>query len=212
MRSTFTLPWAAAWIARETLPSLVNLQRRRVGFQSLLRPNIQAPPLHSKYENDQGDPVRTRLLKEHAQTILPGLLHYGDAISMAHSIETRHPFMDYRLVEWLFRLPTRFKLRQGETKWVLREYLRSHNQVAIGNRRDKKGYPTPVSQWLGAEQGREVEDLLINKRGLLQEWCHPAAIRNLLESNRKGVMGAEHQLYKLISTQMWLKTCVEGDR
>ena len=210
MQSTFSLPWAAAWMAREALPSLVDWRRRRIGFQSLLKPHVQAPPLHSKYANDMGDPVRARLLKEHAQTILPGLLHYGDAISMAHSIETRHPFMDYRLVEWLFRLPTRFKLRQGETKWVLREYLRSHNQVAIGNRRDKKGYPTPVAKWLGSDElGLEIENLLLDKRSILYEWCHPAAIRNLIEANRKGVMGSEHHLYKLISAQMWLSTCIE---
>lgn len=209
MGATFSLPWAVAWILRETMPSLVSLRRQRVGFQSLLRPGVEVPATR-KPSSGVGDPVRARLLEDHARTILPGLLHYGDAISMAHSIETRHPFMDYRLVEWLFRLPTRWKIHGAETKWVLREYLRQHNQVAIGNRRDKKGYPTPVGVWLASEQGKQVEGLLLNPRGLLHEWCDPRAVKELIERNRRGVMGAEHHLYKLMSTQMWLDTCIEG--
>lgn len=208
MHATFSLRWAAAWMLRETLPELMSWRRRRLGFQSLLRSGVEAPPPHEEAFSG-GDPVHSRLLEDHSRSILPGLLHYGDAISMAHSIETRHPFLDYRLVEWLFRLPTRWKLRDGETKWVLREFLRDHGQQAIGNRRDKKGYPTPVGDWLASEQGREIEHLLLDQRGLLHEWCEPAAIRNLIERNRRGVMGAGHHLYKLVSTQMWLATCIE---
>lgn len=210
MRATFSLRWAAAWMLRESWPGLVSWRRRRVGFQSLLRPGIVAPPACGMERGDRGDPVRARLLDDHARAILPGLLHYGDAISMAHSIESRHPFMDFRLVEWIFRLPTRWKLHDGETKWVLREYLRGHDQVAIGNRRDKKGYPTPVGDWLASEQGREIEALLLDRHSLLHEWCDPFAIKDLIERNRHGAMGAEHHLYKLVSTQMWLATCIEG--
>jgi asparagine synthase (glutamine-hydrolysing) len=210
MRTTFSLRWAAAWMLRESWPGLVSWRRRRVGFQALLRPGIEAPPARSIEPGGGRDPLRARLLDDHAQAILPGLLHYGDAISMAHSIEARHPFMDYRLVEWIFRLPTRWKLHDGETKWVLREYLRRHGQAAIGNRRDKKGYPTPVGDWLASEQGREVEALLMDGRSLLHEWCDPAAIRNLIDRNRHGAMAAEHHLYKLVSTQMWLSTCIDG--
>ena len=162
-------------------------------------------------ERRRTDPVRARLLEDHAQDILPGLLHYGDAISMAHSIEARHPFMDYRLVEWMFRLPTRWKLHDGETKWVLREYLRSHGQAAIGNRRDKKGYPTPVGAWLASKEGREIEALLLDRHSVLHEWCDPKGIRELIERNRNGAMAAEHHLYKLVSTQMWLSTCIDGE-
>lgn len=210
MRSTFSLRWAAAWMLRESWPGLVRWRRRRIGFQSLLREGIDVPPERGIAGERGRDPVRDRLLDDHARTILPGLLHYGDAISMAHSIESRHPFMDYRLVEWMFRLPTRWKLREGETKWVLREYLRSHGQAAIGNRRDKKGYPTPVGAWLASKQGREIEALLLDRHSLLHEWCDPKRIKDLIERNRQGVMGAEHHLYKLVSTQMWLTTCVDG--
>ena len=209
MRSSYSLRWTIAWLLREEFPELIDWHRRRIGFQSLLRPNVSLPASSLRFSSVSGDPVRSCLLEDHSKDILPGLLQYGDAISMAHSIESRHPFLDFRLVEWLFRLPTRWKLRNGEAKWILRDYLRRHDQEAIGNRRDKKGYPTPVGDWLASEQGREIEYLLLDRNNLLHEWCNPIAIKRLIEKNRRGFWGSEHHLYKLVSTQVWISKCIE---
>ena len=212
LRRTFSLRWALAWSARELSPALLRWHRRRVGFESLMRKSVKLPHLPEHLERKDDDPVRQRLLADHSLTILPGLLHYGDAISMAHGVEARNPFMDYRLVEWMFRLPTKLRFNQNETKWVLREFLRAHGQPLIGNRPDKKGYPTPVGRWLASEQGREVERLLLDRHSLLHQWCDPDKIKILIEQNRQGVMAAEHHLYKLVSTQLWLSECIEGGR
>lgn len=207
---TFSLRWTLAWSARELSPTLLRWHRRRVGFESLMRKGVELPRPPALLERSQSDPVRDRLLADHSQTLLPGLLHYGDAISMAHGVEARNPFMDYRLVEWMFRLPARLRFNRNETKWALREYLRAHGQGAIGDRPDKKGYPTPVGKWLASEKGGEIERLLSNQHSLLHQWCDPRKITRLIEQNRRGVIGAEHHLYKLLSTQIWLTECVEG--
>lgn len=209
LRRTFSLRWALAWAAREMSPSLLRWHRRRVGFESLMHPGIKLPsPPETPHQNG-GDPVRQRLLADHSLTILPGLLHYGDAISMAHSVEARNPFLDYRLVEWMFKLPNRLRFNRHETKWVLREYLRAHGQPAIGNRPDKKGYPTPVGKWLISER-REIEQLLLERPSPLHAWCDKSKVRRLIEQNARGVLAAEHHLYKLVSTQLWLNECIEG--
>jgi asparagine synthase (glutamine-hydrolysing) len=210
LRRTFSLRWALAWSARELSPNLLRWHRRRVGFESLMRKGVELPQLPEQLRRKVGNTVRQRLLADHSLTILPGLLHYGDAVSMAHGVEARNPFMDYRLVEWMFRLPTKLRFNQNETKWVLREYLRAHGQQSIGNRPDKKGYPTPVGKWLASEQGREIEHLLLDQHSLLHQWCDPDKIKTLIEQNRRGVMAAEHHLYKLVSTQLWLSECIEG--
>ena len=209
LRRTFSLPWALAWAAREMSPSLLSWHRRRVGFESLMHPGIKLPLPPETPPRNSGDPVRQRLLADHSLTILPGLLHYGDAISMAHSVEARNPFLDYRLVEWMFRLPNRLRFNRYETKWVLREYLRAHGQPAIGNRPDKKGYPTPVGKWLISERS-EIEQLLLEHPSPLRTWCDKSKVRRLIEQNARGVMAAEHHLYKLVSTQLWLNECIEG--
>lgn len=118
--------------------------------------------------------------------------------------------MDHRLVEWMFRLPARLRFHRNETKWVLREYLRAHGQQSIGDRADKQGYPTPVGKWLASEQGREAEHLLLDRHSLLNQWCDSGKVRRLIEQNRRGVMAAEHHLYKLLTTRIWLMECL-GD-
>lgn len=207
LSKTFSLRWVLAWMARELSPQLLRLHRRHVGFQSIMRKNIKLPPLPMHIDwND--DPVRQRLLMDHSSTILPGLLHYSDMISMAHGIEARQPFLDFRLVEWMFKLSAKLRYNQQESKWVLREYLRTSGQQVVGNRPDKQGYPTPIRKWLLSKQGVEIERLLLDPQSLLHQWCDPNKIRRLIEQNRKGVMAAEHHLYKLVSTQLWLNECI----
>jgi len=75
------------------------------------------------------------------------LLHWEDRNSMAHSIESRVPFLDYRLVEFIVGLPDRFKIRDGRTKAVLRSGLRRIVPDAILDRRDKLGFVTPEAVW-----------------------------------------------------------------
>lgn len=207
LHRTFTLRWALTWMARELSPTLLQWHRQRVGFQSLMHPDVKLPERPTESERGT-DLVRTRLQNDHAFNILPGLLHYGDAMSMAHGIESRNPFLDYRLVEWMFRLPPRLRFGHGETKWVLREYLRQNGQQAIGNRPDKKGYPTPIGEWLAGRQSAEVEAILLTKDSLLTKWCDWKKVRNLIQQNREGVMAAEHHLYKLLSTELWLQECL----
>ena len=54
----------------------------------------------------------------------------------------------------------------------------------------------------------EVERLLLDRHSLLHQWCDPSKIKRLIEQNRKGVIAAEHHVYKLVTTQLWLRECV----
>ena len=74
---------------------------------------------------------------------LPTLLHYEDRNSMAHSIESRVPFLDHRLVELLFQFPANMKINDGWTKYVLRNSMENILPKEIQWRTDKKGFVTP---------------------------------------------------------------------
>lgn len=76
------------------------------------------------------------------------LLHWEDRNSMAHSIESRVPFLDYRLVEFVVGLPDEFKLFRGVTKRVLRESMRAAIPASIVERMDKLGFATPEEFWV----------------------------------------------------------------
>jgi len=78
------------------------------------------------------------------------LLRYADRNSMAHSREVRLPFLDHRLVEFVFKMPDRLFIRDGWTKWILREAFRGIVPPVITDRVDKIGFMPPQQQWLGA--------------------------------------------------------------
>jgi asparagine synthase (glutamine-hydrolysing) len=96
---------------------------------------------------------------------LPHLLRYEDRNSMRHSIETRLPFLDYRLVELSVSLPVQYKIHDGWTKYVLRNAMSGALPDAVAWRRDKMGFEAPERTWIGAatphmKQEIERSDLL----------------------------------------------------
>ncbi|HEX6284660.1 MAG TPA: asparagine synthase-related protein, partial [Pyrinomonadaceae bacterium] len=88
------------------------------------------------------------------------LLRYADRNSMAHSREVRLPFLDHNLVEFVFKLPDRFLVRNGWTKWILREAFRDFVPAEISYRIDKLGYMPPQERWL---QGRVWRDVMVDE-------------------------------------------------
>lgn len=94
------------------------------------------------------------------------LLNYGDKSSMRFSVENRVPFLDYRLVEFATQLPLSRKIRNGDTKQILRESLCNLLPSEIKNRYSKLGYSTPQELWQRNELRKEIEESVLNS-GLL---------------------------------------------
>lgn len=79
---------------------------------------------------------------------LEELLRYADRNSMAHGVEVRLPFLSHELVQFIFSLPSQFKINNGFTKYILRESIKPHLPSAIVYRTDKIGYEPPQQQWM----------------------------------------------------------------
>lgn len=78
---------------------------------------------------------------------LPTYLRSGDRSAMAFSVEARHPFLDYRLVDYCFSLSDEAKINEGWQKWILRKAVPEMPE-SIGYRKDKKGFTTPQKEWV----------------------------------------------------------------
>jgi len=91
----------------------------------------------------------TLLEKDALHGPLQALLRYGDRNSMAWSREVRPPFLDHRLAEFAFSIPSEYKFGGGEMKRVLRQAMRGIVPDVILDRHDKLGYQAPLSEWLG---------------------------------------------------------------
>ncbi len=216
LAKTFSKKWVLLWLVRESFPWMISMNRKRVGAYSVLdKKFIDAYGAESKNiytdsleTNPSMDSLGRRLMYDHSKGILPGLLHYGDAISMSQSIESRLPFLDYRIVEFLFSTPSTLKIYRGQTKWVLREFLAKLGQKTIAKRPDKKGYPTPVEQWLAEENGKIAREILLNSNALIHKYCDPVKLEQLIDRHCAGKSGSGNHLYRLVSTELWLQTCI----
>jgi asparagine synthase (glutamine-hydrolysing) len=95
---------------------------------------------------------------------LEELLRYADRNAMAHGRELRLPFLNHELVEFVFSLPSHFKIREGWTKWILRQAMKEKLPAAITWRKDKTGFEPPQQSWM--EDGR-IRDLVHESKKLL---------------------------------------------
>ena len=82
---------------------------------------------------------------------LPNLLRHEDRNAMAHGIESRTPFLDYRLVDFMLAAPVRFKVRHGIRKWGIREGLKDALAPEVYARKRKLGFATPQTQWMSGQ-------------------------------------------------------------
>jgi asparagine synthase (glutamine-hydrolysing) len=98
---------------------------------------------------------------------LEELLRHADRNSMAHSREVRLPFLDHALVSFIFSLPPHFKIRNGWTKWILRQYMTPQLPGEITWKKTKIGFEPPQKQWM--QDARVQEMVQEAKRKMVNE-------------------------------------------
>ena len=156
------------------------------------------PPflLENKDHKDRVDNFLYHLLYH---TELPHLLHYQDRNSMAFSIESRVPFLDHRLVDFTFSIPTHYKVHQGITKYILREAMKNELPLKVYARTDKKGFVSPgETQWLRGSLGFLLDMPLQNITGV-----HTAKARKIIDDYRRGNNRHAKLVWRLAHLNYW---------
>ncbi len=135
--------------------------------------------------------------------ILRYILHNVDRNSMAHSRETRVPFLDYRLVEFCVSLPDSHKIWDGTTKRLLRTSAKKYIPEMITDRGDKQGYSSPIPTWLGNEMLPFFKDSINDAVNLpfVNSDVVLAGVNEYLEGKRP----FDPVWWNLIATNRWLK-------
>ena len=198
---------AFASAGRGILSDPVNERLRRIGRG---RWGIQvgdglrhAETLHREHHLP-GTLLARRLWQDLASDSLPALLRYEDRNSMAFGIETRVPFLDYRLVELAVRLPDRLRVNRGLTKVVLRRAMTHRVPKAILDRRDKLGFATPQGRWLDDSRD-QIATRLRHGQVVARGWIAPAEIERLLASRTRADRDGA-QLWRAYILEEWLRT------
>lgn len=149
------------------------------------------------------------LCKSHSGGLV-NLLHYGDAISMANSLESRLPFMDVDLVEYVFRLQHSFKVRDGLGKYIHRCAMAGILPDYILKNPIKMGFNTPVAKHFKSIDSQANKLLLSEKclgRGLFERAGLYAAIRDQIDDRRDN----STLLFRLLSTELWFRQFIDGE-
>ena len=145
------------------------------------------------------------LYRELTCTNLPALLHYEDRNSMAFSIESRVPFLDYRFVEYVASLPLNQKIRAGVTKTVLRKAIKGIVPESIRCRMDKMGFVTPEEVWMREDLRPFVLEVLSSDafRGR-PYWDAEAVIQNYL-AFLDGKSAYSPEIWRIVCAELWLR-------
>jgi asparagine synthase (glutamine-hydrolysing) len=120
----------------------------RTNVAEFLKPNVRALPRSYNIGISGASGFKQKSYEDIFHFSYPQLLRYEDRNSMAFSLESRVPFLDYRLVEFVYSLPSSFKIRKGFTKAILRDSLKGILPNSVRLRKSKLGFATPEKRWM----------------------------------------------------------------
>jgi asparagine synthase (glutamine-hydrolysing) len=131
------------------------------------------------------------------KTLLPALLQVEDRMSMAHGLESRVPLLDHPIVELAATIPANIKFKNGEMKHIYKQVIKPYLPDVIMQRRDKMGFPTPLSEWMTGEARDFVRDVFSTSK---------AQNRDLI-NNRKVLAALDHE--PRYGRKIWGLLCLE---
>lgn len=201
------LDWFASCSPLETL--LYNSSVLRPDIVATVAPRLAESRLDYRRSCLKGteqlgldDLARAALLDQ--ECFLVSILNRQDKMSMAASIESRVPFMDYRIVEFANRLPSSYKLRSGSGKAIVKDVARAFLPPETVDRR-KSGFGVPLDRWFRSDAGmgervRQLPDQV--DPGLFDR----TIIRRLVEEHRAGTQDHSEVLWTVLNVQTWKET------
>lgn len=136
---------------------------------------------------------------------LPFYLRADDHNSMASGVEARVPFLDHRLVEFVFSLPPEYRIRNGVSKWIVREALKGIIPEPIRRFPGKRAFPTPQSSWLRGSESASVRASLQRLTPFSRELIDPQAVHQLMDGFNSGKYNCDHEIWRIINYDIWLR-------
>lgn len=177
---------------REALISNVAKDRRTHGSSSMI-------------ESEESASALRRILHFDQTSWLPdNLLERGDRMTMAASIEARMPLMDHKLAEFASSLPDNYRVRGRQTKWILREAMKSLLPKEILER-PKVGFRVPVNEWFQGEMKDYLYETLCGAQSMTKDFYQAPVLEKYIADHASGRQNHEKLLWSLLNLELWYR-------
>lgn len=178
----------------------------------LLAPDFQLHSSSAAFENDFARPGArdnlSRMLRCDFERYLPGdLLVKADLATMANSLELRSPLLDHELVEWATRLPSEFKIRGQQRKFILKEVARSLVPKELVDR-PKMGFAIPRADWLRTGLREMTYDLLTDATAKNRGWFQFRQVERTISDHMSG-RDQDSILWPMIMLELWARNWLD---
>ena len=152
----------------------------------------------------------TEMLVNHFEYKLEHLLKWGDRNAMAHSMESRAPFLDKDLVEYSIALEDRLKIRGGYTKFILREVMKGIMPEKVRLRVDKKGFSVPQDEWFRTEEFQKlVMDILTSESFAKRGYFVPEEVIKVYKRHLAGEINISKDIWKWVNLELWFREFID---
>jgi asparagine synthase (glutamine-hydrolysing) len=136
------------------------------------------------------------------------LLVKVDVATMAHSLEARSPFLDHHVMEYAARLPDSLKLRDGQTKYILKKSLRGILPAQVLER-PKMGFGVPVGRWFREDLKEMVHEVLLGERALARGYFRRGSLVDIVSRHMSGREDRGNQLWNLLMFELWHRMFID---
>jgi asparagine synthase (glutamine-hydrolysing) len=159
---------------------------------------------------DPGADELNRMLHLDIKTLLPNeILYFNDMLSMAHSMEVRTPFLDYRVAELACSIPGSLKIRDGQLKYILRRVAARYVPQDVLDR-PKEGFVLPKNTWLRGGLADLLGDVLSPERLSIHGYFSDDYVSALKTTFMKGDDSLTFRLWTLVVFQLWYEANLKG--
>lgn len=194
-------------VANKTLDKLVGSRNIGVLNPEFVASSANVPGFRAQRRFP--DSFKEYLYKMMRHMSLPALLKYEDRDSMAFSIEARVPFLDYRIVEYVFSLPNDQLLRGGTTKYVLRQAMRGTLSEKIRTRQDKMGFVTPEDLWFRNEIREPIRKILASKSFAARKYFNQKRVLEEFDRHLRGEKNLSVLIWRWVNLELWLRRFID---
>ena len=158
------------------------------------------------------DPV-SRLLYLDTKTYMVGdVLTKVDRMSMATSLEVRVPLLDHTFVEWATGLPSSWKMRGLQQKYILRKLAERIGVPQAALNRPKQGFALPLVHWIRNDLKDLIISVLLDSRSLHRGYFRPEGIRRMLDEHFRQRRDHSHGIWRLLIFELWHRNFLENIR